>query len=201
MRGRRQFTAIASRYRDISRSVCRAPDSLAVQDRWLSRVSPMPQLGPGIGLTGNHVYPAACFASAGRLIAHVVHHIRIVSEGLPLLTSRMHANPASNIYCSCADRVDATQLRRSLVLTRRNTHQQNHFRLIVIETPGCGRLYARSPASRQASRTRPARRWLQLPERCSSNWREFSNPNLPSSEHLSSRMTHGANRITVKAQG
>jgi hypothetical protein len=29
----------------------------------------------------------------------------------------------------------------------------------------------------------------------------FSNPNLPSSEHLSSRMTHGANRITVKAQG
>ena len=29
----------------------------------------------------------------------------------------------------------------------------------------------------------------------------FSNPKLPSSEHLSSRMTHGANRITVKAQG
>jgi hypothetical protein len=134
-------------------------------------------LAPELGFSGNHVYPtaspAACFAGAGRLIAHVVHHIHIVSEGLPLLTSRMHANPASNIYCSCADRVDATQLRRSLVLTRRNTHQQNHFRLIVIETPGCGRFYARSPASRQASRTRPARRWLQLPERCSSNWREF----------------------------
>uniref|UniRef100_UPI003F969D00 hypothetical protein n=1 Tax=Mycobacterium sp. TaxID=1785 RepID=UPI003F969D00 len=53
-------------------------------------------------LGGNHVYPtaspAACFAGAGRLIAHVVHHIQIVSEGFPLPTSRMHANPTGNIY-------------------------------------------------------------------------------------------------------
>jgi hypothetical protein len=62
-----------------------------------------------LGLSGNHVYPtaspAACFAGAGRLIAHVVHHIQIVSEGLPLPTSRMHANPIGiYIYRSCADR-------------------------------------------------------------------------------------------------
>jgi len=60
-------------------------------------------------LGGNHVYPtaspAAFFAGAGRLIAHVVHHIQIVSEGLPLPTGRMHANPTRQyIYRSCANR-------------------------------------------------------------------------------------------------
>jgi hypothetical protein len=48
--------------------------------------------------------PAACFAGAGRLIAHVVRHIQIVSDGLPLPTSRMHANPTGNVYRTCADR-------------------------------------------------------------------------------------------------
>ena len=75
--------------------------------------------------------PAACFAGAGRLIAPVVHHIQIVSEGFPLPSTRMHANPTGNIHIAVARiALGATQLRRSLVLTRRNTHQQNDFRLI-----------------------------------------------------------------------
>jgi len=80
-------------------------------------------LAQELGLGGNHVYPtaspAACFAGAGRLIAPVVHHIQIVSD------------PTGNIHIAVAQiALDATQLRRSLVLTRRNTHQQNDFRLI-----------------------------------------------------------------------
>jgi hypothetical protein len=66
------------------------------------------------GLGGNHVYPtaspAARFAGAGRLITHVVHHIQIVSEGFPLPTSRLHANPTGNIYMAVARiALDATQ--------------------------------------------------------------------------------------------
>ena len=54
--------------------------------------------------------PAACFAGAGRLIAPVVHHIQIVSEGFPLPTSRMHANPTGNIHIPVARiALDATQ--------------------------------------------------------------------------------------------
>ena len=132
MRGRRQFTAIASRYRDISRSVCRAPDSLAVQDRWLSRVSPMPHLGAGIGPWREprvpHGEPRCLFAGAGRLIAHVVLHIQIVSEGFPLPTGRMHANPTRQ-YIS--------QLRESLSTGPRLAAAERAIQCLTARLLGC----------------------------------------------------------------
>ena len=65
-------------------------------------------LGQESGLGGNHVYPtaspAACFAGAGRLIAHVFHHIQIVSAGLPFGPAGCTLIPPANVYRRCTDR-------------------------------------------------------------------------------------------------